>query len=51
MEPVARFVLVYQLVDNTFIGLRPFAEGSQITSPLFPDLAIKVDDIFEGLDD
>lgn len=50
VDPIARTVLVYQLVENNYRGLRPFGEGSQVISPLFPDLEIHVDDIFEGLE-
>ena len=50
VDPIVRTVLVYQLVDGKFRGLRPFGEGSKIMSPLFPDLEITVDEVFVGLE-
>jgi hypothetical protein len=33
-------------VNEIFIGLKPQVEGEKITSPLFPELDIDVEDIF-----
>lgn len=49
IESFHKTVFVYTLVDANYIGLRPFTEGMQVQSPLFPDLAINVDAIFEDI--
>ena len=46
IEPIDKFVLVYTLINGQYIGLKPFIEGEIITSPLFPDLKVAVDDVF-----
>ena len=46
IEPIDKFVLVYTLRNGQYIGLKPFTEGEIITSPLFPDLKVAVDDVF-----
>ena len=46
IEPIDKFVLVYTLREGQYIGLKPFTEGEVITSPLFPDLKVAVDDVF-----
>jgi Uma2 family endonuclease len=50
VDPMNKSVFVYTLRDSKFIGLRPFAEGNHIESPLFPDLSLAVDVVFEDLD-
>jgi Uma2 family endonuclease len=45
-----RSVLVFSLQENhTMNGLRPFTEGQTIQSPLFPELQIRVTDVFKGI--
>jgi Uma2 family endonuclease len=46
IEPNDKLILVYTLVNEIFIGLKPQVEGEKITSPLFPELDIDVADIF-----
>ena len=48
--PAERSIIIYQLVDEKFIGLPPFSEGMIIESALFPDLKIDVEDIFHKVD-
>ncbi len=48
VEPVEKMLLVYTLVNEKFIGLPPQTQGENIQSPLFPDLQIAIDDIFEN---
>ena len=50
VDPMNKSVFIYTLRDGEFIGLRPFAEGNSIESPLFPDLSLDVDTVFEDLD-
>jgi len=47
VEPVERMVLVYTLQNNKYIGLKPFTEGEIIQSPLFPDMKIEVETVFD----
>ena len=49
VEPEKQMVFVYSLQNNIYIGLKPFTIGETIDSPLFPDLKVEVDEIFEGL--
>ncbi len=46
VEPEERFVLVYSLQNETYIGLKPFTEGEIIKSPLFPQMKMAVTDVF-----
>jgi Uma2 family endonuclease len=46
IEPNDKIILVYTLVNNEFIGLKPQVEGEKIKSPLFPELTIAVEDVF-----
>jgi Uma2 family endonuclease len=46
LEPNDKILLVYTLVNNVFIGLKPQVEGEDIKSPLFPELVIALDDVF-----
>ena len=46
IEPNDKLILVYTLVNGTFIGLKPQVEGEKITSPLFPQLDIALEDVF-----
>jgi hypothetical protein len=41
--------LVYTLIDDPFIGLKPQVEGEKIQSMLFPDIDIAVEDVFSNL--
>ena len=47
VEPEARIVLVYTLQNDIYIGLKPFTEGEIIKSPLFPDMKIAVEAVFQ----
>lgn len=49
VEPAEKMVLVYTLQNNKYIGLKPFAEGEIIDSPLFPNMKIEVESVFEGI--
>ena len=46
VEPEARIVLVYTLINEEYIGSKPFSEGEIIKSPLFPEMKIAVEDVF-----
>jgi Uma2 family endonuclease len=46
IEPNDKIILVYTLVNNEFIGLKPQVEGENIKSPLFPELNIAIEDVF-----
>lgn len=48
-EPNDKAILIYTLQNGKYIGMKPFSEGQTISSPLFPDLKIAVDDVFEGV--
>jgi Uma2 family endonuclease len=48
VQPEERYVLVYTLQNEEYIGLKPFTEGEIIKSPLFPDMNIAVDDVFKN---
>ena len=47
--PAERAIFVYTLQGGRYIGLRPFAEGMQVESPLFPQLKVDVSSVFQGL--
>ena len=46
VEPEARIVLVYSLINQEYIGSKPFSEGEIIKSTLFPEMKIAVEDVF-----
>lgn len=46
VEPEARIVLVYSLINDEYSGLKPFSEGEIIKSLLFPEMKIAVEDVF-----
>lgn len=46
IEPNDKLLLVYTLVDGIFIGLKPQVEDQKVTSPLFPELDIDLEDVF-----
>jgi Uma2 family endonuclease len=46
IEPNDKIILVYTLVNNEFIGLKPQVEGENIKSLLFPELTIAIEDVF-----
>ena len=46
VEPEEKLIFIYTLHDGVYIGLKPFSEGQIVTSPLFPELQIAVDDVF-----
>lgn len=46
IEPNDKIILVYTLVNDEFIGLKPQVEGENIKSPLFPELEIALEDVF-----
>ena len=47
VEPEARIVLVYSLINDEYIGSKPFSEGEIVKSPLFTEMKIAVDDVFD----
>ena len=47
VEPEQQMVFVYSLQNSLYVGLKPFTKGQTIDSPLFPDLKVEVDEIFE----
>lgn len=47
VEPEAQIVLVYSLINEEYIGSKPFSEGEIIKSPLFSEMNITVEDVFE----
>lgn len=49
VQPEERAILVYFLENNRYFGLRPFVEGMQVESVLFPELKIDVEDIFQNV--
>jgi Uma2 family endonuclease len=49
VSPQEQFVLVYILENERYIGLPPFALGTEIQSKFFPDLLVKVDDVFRDI--
>ena len=46
VEPEEKFVLVYTLQNDIYIGQKPFSIGEIITSKVFPDMKIEVADVF-----
>jgi len=46
IDPTEKILFVYTLVDGKYIGLPPQTEGENITSRLFPELSIALDDVF-----
>jgi Uma2 family endonuclease len=49
VEPEERMILVYTLRDGEYIGLKPFTEGEDMKSPLFPEMSIAIEDIFYNI--
>ena len=49
VEPEERFVLVYTLQNEEYIGSKPFSEGQIIKSPLFSEMQITVDEVFKRI--
>ncbi|MEM0576353.1 Uma2 family endonuclease [Flavobacterium polysaccharolyticum] len=49
VEPEERFVLVYTLQNEEYIGLKPFSEGQIIKSPLFSEMQITVNEVFKRI--
>lgn len=47
VDPLRRDILVYTLENDRYIGLKPLTDGEIINSPLFPNLKIKIDDVFD----
>lgn len=48
VQPEQLNVIIYQLKDGDYYGLKPFTDEDFIESPLFPDLELKVGDLFVG---
>lgn len=46
IDPLRRMVLLYSLVDEKLVTGKPFLEGDTVTSKIFPDFSVAVDDIF-----
>jgi Uma2 family endonuclease len=49
IQPQERSILIYVLENKKYIGLAPFAEGTDAAGRLFPDLALPVDAVFAYL--
>ena len=49
VNPTDKLILVYTLVNDIFIGLKPQVEGEKIKSPLFSDIDIAVEDVFSNV--
>lgn len=49
VDPYNRNVLVYVLRNNKYIGLHPFTEEDIVESAVFPEMKVKVADIFSGV--
>jgi Uma2 family endonuclease len=48
--PEEKFVNLYYLENNKFIGMKPFTEGETLQSKAFENLKINVVDVFENID-
>jgi Uma2 family endonuclease len=48
VDPEERHILVYSLVNGKYEKLNPFLEG-MIQSPLFPELRVNVEEVFERI--
>lgn len=46
IDPLRRMVLLYSLVEGKLVTGKPFLEGDNVVSKLFPDFSVAVDDIF-----
>jgi Uma2 family endonuclease len=46
VEPEERMILIYSLKEGEYVGLKPFTEGENIKSPLFPEMQFAVEDVF-----
>lgn len=46
IDPLRRMVLLYGLVDGKLVTGKPLLEGDNVTSKIFPDFSVSVDDIF-----
>jgi Uma2 family endonuclease len=49
VDPLNKTVLVYTLINNTYIGLKPFTEGEQIICREFPELKVQVTEVFSNM--
>lgn len=49
VDPIARMVDVYFLQNGRYAGLRPFTEGDEVQSVLFPELKFNINELFKGL--
>lgn len=47
VEPDDKAILVYVLRDGKYVGLKPFTEEDEMSSPLFPELRFAVKEVFE----
>ena len=46
IDPTEKTVLMYVLLENKFIGLKPFIEDDNIKSTLFPEVNFPLSEIF-----
>jgi Uma2 family endonuclease len=46
IEPLEKLLLIYTLRNGEYIGLKPLSEDENVSSPLFPDLKIALEDVF-----
>jgi Uma2 family endonuclease len=49
VEPEKKWVLVYSLYDNKYIGSKPYVEGDTVRSSIFKDFTVKVDELYGNL--
>lgn len=47
VEPYDKMVLIFTLTNGKYIGLKPFSLDEMIESPLFPDIQISINDVFD----
>lgn len=50
VEPEEKTVLVYTLQNGQYMGLPSVILGQMVNSPLFPQLKIEVDEVFDRTD-
>lgn len=46
VDPQDRMILIYSLINDAYVGSKPFIVGMKIKSKLFPELDIDVNDVF-----
>ncbi len=46
INPLDRNVIIYVLENNQYKGLKPYLEEDILTSPIFPDLKLTLEEVF-----